>query len=57
MNKILAVIGFILVGAGIQVLIKLFITENIFVVSLGSGIWIGYMAIWYNKKFGKKIVS
>jgi len=57
MSKILAIIGFILVGACIQVLIKLFITENIFVISLGSGIWIGYMAIWYNKKFGKKIVS
>ncbi|WP_316824258.1 hypothetical protein [Pedobacter miscanthi] len=56
MNKVLAVIGFILVGACIQVLIKLFITENIYVVALGSGLWMGYMAIWYNKKFGKPAV-
>lgn len=56
MNKFLAIVGFILVGAFIQVLITVFITDNVFVVCTGSGIWMGYMLICYNKKFGKKVV-
>jgi len=56
MNKFLAIVGFLIVGVCIQVLIMLLITDNILVVSLGSGIWMSYMTIWYNKKFGKKVI-
>lgn len=57
MNKVLAVVGFILIGACIQAIIMFFITENIYIVSSVGGIWMAYMAIWYNKKFGKKVIS
>jgi len=56
MNKFLAIAGFLIVGICIQVLIMLFITDNVLVVSLGSGIWMSYMTKWYNKKFGKKVI-
>jgi len=57
MNKFLAIAGFFVVGVCIQVLITAFVTDNVFVVSSGSGIWMAYMGIWYNKKYGKKAVS
>lgn len=56
MNKFLAVAGFLLIGACIQVVITIFITDNVFVVSSGSGIWMSYMAVWYNRKYGKKVI-
>lgn len=57
MDKFLAIVGFLLIGACIQFLVTIFVTDNIFVVSSASGIWMSYMLIWYNKKFGKKTVS
>ncbi len=57
MDKFLAITGFLLVGVCIQMLITIFITDNVFVVSSGSGIWMSYMGIWYNKKYGRKVNS
>jgi len=56
MNKFLAIAGFLLIGACIQVVITIFITDNVFVVSSGSGIWMSYMVVWYNRKYHKKVI-
>lgn len=55
MDKFLAITGFLLVSVCIQMLITIFITDNVFIVTSGSGIWMTYMAIWYNKKYGRKV--
>lgn|GEM_PF-4299653 len=56
MNKFVAVVSFILIGACIQAITKSFITENIYIVSSVGGIWLAYIVILYNKKYGKKVV-